>query len=357
MSSAIFRVIIKNVFTKILRHERNTMKNKIITFGEIMLRLSPENNDRFTQCNRFEAVYGGGEANTAVSLATFGLDASYVTKLPKHGIGQAAVNSLREYGVDTSYIVRGGQQIGIYFLEKKTSQRPSNVVYNRSGSAIALAKKEDFDWEKIFDNASWFHFSGITPAISDEMAEICTIACKKAKELGITVSCDLNYRSKLWDGDKANRVMSEICQYVDICIANEDDAIGIFQIDTTNVENKNEYVAQELMKRFPFKMVASVWRNEVNITTFELQSMVYTQDKPFYSKKFYMSVLDYIGAGDAYCAGIIYALINNFDPQKCVEFANAASCLKHTVSGDFNLATLEEVEKLAFNAGGNEVSR
>lgn len=333
-------------------------KEKIITFGEIMLRLSPENNERFTQCHAFEAVYGGGEANTAVSLANFGVDTSYVTKLPAHTIGQSAVNALRQYGVNTSLIVRGGDQIGIYFLEKKTSQRPTNVIYNRSGSAIALALPEDFDWDEIFKDATWFHFSGITPAISDTMSDICITACMKAKELGLTVSCDLNYRSKLWSTEKANHVMSEICKYVDICIANEDDAIGIFSTDTTSAtEEKNAYIAKELMKRFPFKMVASVWRTETSITTFKLQSMIYTEGKAYYSKEYYMHILDYIGAGDAYCAGIIYSLINNFNPQKAVEFANAASCLKHTVSGDFNLVTVDEVMRLAFGSTGNEVLR
>lgn len=333
-------------------------KEKIITFGEIMLRLSPENNERFTQCHAFEAVYGGGEANTAVSLSNFGVDTSYITKLPAHTIGQSAVNALRQYGVDTSLIVRGGDQIGIYFLEKKTSQRPTNVIYNRSGSAIALASPEDFDWDEIFKDATWFHFSGITPAISDTMSDICITACKKAKELGLTISCDLNYRSKLWPTEKANRVMSEICKYVDICIANEDDAIGIFSTDVTDVtEEKNAYIAKELMKRFPFKMVASVWRTETSITTFKLQSMIYTEGKAYYSREYYMHILDYIGAGDAYCAGIIYSLINNFDPQKAVEFANAASCLKHTVSGDFNLVTVDEVMRLAFGSAGNEVQR
>lgn len=333
-------------------------KEKIITFGEIMLRLSPENNERFTQCHAFEAVYGGGEANTAVSLANFGVDTSYVTKLPAHTIGQSAVNALRQYGVNTSLIVRGGDQIGIYFLEKKTSQRPTNVIYNRSGSAIALALPEDFDWDEIFKDATWFHFSGITPAISDTMSDICITACMKAKELGLTVSCDLNYRSKLWSTEKANQVMSEICKYVDICIANEDDAIGIFSTDTTSAtEEKNAYIAKELMKRFPFKMVASVWRTETSITTFKLQSMIYTEGKAYYSKEYYMHILDYIGAGDAYCAGIIYSFINNFNPQKAVEFANAASCLKHTVSGDFNLVTVDEVMRLAFGSTGNEVLR
>lgn len=334
------------------------MNDRIITFGEIMLRLSPQNNDRFTQCQQFEGVYGGCEANTAVSLSNFEIDCAYVTKLPDNGIGKSAANSLRKYGVDISKIVWGGEQIGIYFLEKKTSQRPSNVIYNRNGSAIALALDEDFDWDNIFEGTTWFHFSGITPAISDELASICLKACKIARQKGITVSCDLNYRSKLWDGAKACAVMSEICQYVDICIANEDDAQGIFGIDTHNVkENVNEYTAKELMKKFPFRMVASVWRTEKSITTFELQAMVYASGKAYYSRKYYMDILDYIGAGDAYCAGIIYACLKNYDPQKMVEFANAASCLKHTVSGDFNLVTVEEVERLAFSEAGNEVQR
>ena len=335
-----------------------TMKDKIITLGEIMLRLSPENNERFTQCHAFEAVYGGGEANTAVSLSNFGIDCSYVTKLPSHIIGQSAVNALRQYGVDTSKIIRGGDQIGIYFLEKKTSQRPSHVIYNRSGSAIALAKEEEFDWDDIFADATWFHFSGITPAISDALANICLTACQKAREKGITVSCDLNYRSKLWSSEKANKVMSEICNYVDICIANEDDAVGIFEIDASAAtEEKNAFIAKELSKRFPFKMVASVWRTETSITTFKLQSMIYTEGKAYYSKEYFMHILDYIGAGDAYCAGIIYSLLNGYEPQKAVEFANAASCLKHTVSGDFNLVSAEEVTQLAFSESGNEVQR
>lgn len=334
------------------------MKDKVITLGEILLRLSPDNNERFIQCHNFEAVYGGGEANTAVSLASYDVDTGFVTKLPSHAIGQCAVNSLRQYGVDTGMIVRGGSQIGIYFLEKKTSQRPTNVIYNRKGSAFALAEESEFDWDVIFKDATWFHFSGITPALSDNMAAITLNACKKAKEKGITISCDLNYRSKLWTSEKAEAVMSAICPYVDICIANEDDAIGIFGMDASNAaEEKNVYIAKELMKRFPFKMVASVWRTETSITTFKLQSMIYTEGKAYYSKEYYMHILDYIGAGDAYCAGIIYGMINHFEPQKMVEFANAASCLKHTVSGDYNLVTVDEVMKLAFSSAGNEVSR
>lgn len=334
------------------------MKDKIVTFGELLLRLSPENNERFTQAHAFEAVYGGGEANTAVSLANFDVETSFVTKLPKHIIGQSAVNSLRKYGVGIEHIVRGGDQIGIYFLEKKTSQRPTNVIYNRIGSAIAMASKDDFDWDKIFADATWFHFSGITPALSEGMAKITLEACKAAKKKGLTVSCDLNYRSKLWTSEQACKVMSEVCKYVDICIANEDDAVGIFGMDVSKADKeKNMYVAEQLMKMFPFKLVASVWRIETSITTFKLQSMIYTEGKAYYSKEYYMNILDYIGAGDAYCAGVIYSLINHYDPQKAVEFSNAASCLKHTVSGDFNLVSVEEVNRLAFGDAGNEVQR
>lgn len=334
------------------------MKDKIVTFGELLLRLSPENNERFTQAHAFEAVYGGGEANTAVSLANFDVETSFVTKLPKHIIGQSAVNSLRKYGVGIEHIVRGGDQIGIYFLEKKTSQRPTNVIYNRIGSAIAMAGEDDFDWDKIFADATWFHFSGITPALSEGMAKITLEACKAAKKKGLTVSCDLNYRSKLWTSEQACKVMSEVCKYVDICIANEDDAVGIFGMDVSKADKeKNMYVAEQLMKMFPFKLVASVWRIETSITTFKLQSMIYTEGKAYYSKEYYMNILDYIGAGDAYCAGVIYSLINHYDPQKAVEFSNAASCLKHTVSGDFNLVSVEEVNRLAFGDAGNEVQR
>ena len=335
------------------------MGKKVVTLGEIMLRLSTPGNTRFVQSDSFDVVYGGGEANVAVSCANYGHEAYFVTKLPKHEIGQSAVNALRKYGVKTDFIARGGDRVGIYFLEKKTSQRPTNVIYNRAGSAFALATADDFNWDEIFDGATWFHFSGITPAISDEMTNICITACQKAKEKGMTVSCDLNYRSKLWSSEKACEAMSRICQYVDVCIANEDDAIGIFSMNPAdaNGEEKNAYIAKELMKKFPFKMVASVWRTETSITTFKLQSMIYTEGKAYYSKEFFMHILDYIGAGDAYCAGLIYSLINNFDPQKAVEFANAASCLKHTVSGDYNLVTVDEVMKLAFSDAGNEVQR
>ncbi len=236
---------------------------KAVTFGEIMLRLAPEGYYRFVQADRFGATYGGGEANVAVSLAEFGIDASFVTKLPTHEIGQAAVNELRRYGVDTSNIARGGDRVGIYFLEKGASQRPSKVIYDRAGSAIAEADASDFDWDSIFDGADWFHFTGITPALGDNVARICLEACKAAKERNITVSCDLNYRKKLWSREKAGKVMSELMQYVDVCIANEEDASDVFGISSEGTDvskgavNSEGYksVAEQLVSRFGFRSV------------------------------------------------------------------------------------------------------
>lgn len=212
------------------------MAKKVITFGEIMLRLAPEGYYRFVQAESYGATYGGGEANVAVSLANYGLDAAFVTKLPAHEIGQAGVNALRKYGVDTSFISRGGDRVGIYYLEKGASQRPSKVIYDRAGSSIATASSEDFDWDKIFEDAEWFHFTGITPALSDNVAKICLEACKAAKERNITISCDLNYRNKLWSKEKAGEVMGELCKYVDVCIANEEDASDVFGIKAANTD-------------------------------------------------------------------------------------------------------------------------
>ncbi|MEG2935278.1 MAG: sugar kinase, partial [Clostridium sp.] len=212
------------------------MAKKVVTFGEIMLRLAPEGYYRFVQAEKFGATYGGGEANVAVSLANYGFDAKFVTKLPKHEIGQAAVNSLRKFGVDTSAIARGGDRVGIYFLEKGASQRPSKVIYDRAGSSIATAKSEDFNWNEIFNGVEWFHFTGITPALNDDAAAICLEACKAAKEAGVTISCDLNYRNKLWTKAKAGEVMAELCKYVDVCIANEEDAADVFGIHAANTD-------------------------------------------------------------------------------------------------------------------------
>ena len=259
------------------------MAKKVVTFGEIMLRLAPEGYYRFVQATSYGATYGGGEANVAVSLANYGMDASFVTKLPAHEIGQAGVNALRQYGVDTSDIVRGGDRVGIYFLEKGASQRPSKVVYDRAGSSIATATTADFDWDKIFDGADWFHFTGITPALGDNVAAICLEACKAAKAKGITVSCDLNYRNKLWSKEKAGQVMGELCKYVDVCISNEEDANDVFGIKSEGTEvtagelNKEGYkeVAQKLTDRFGFKKVAITLRTSISANDNRWAAMLY----------------------------------------------------------------------------------
>ena len=260
------------------------MAKKTVTFGEIMLRLAPEGYYRFVQAESYGATYGGGEANVSVSLANYGLESSFVTKLPAHEIGQAGVNSLRKFGVDTSHIVRGGSRVGIYFLEKGASQRPSKVIYDRAGSSIAEAVKEDFKWDEIFEGADWFHFTGITPALGDNVAEICLEACKKAKEKGITVSCDLNYRNKLWSKEKAGEVMGELCKYVDVCIANEEDAGDVFGIKAADTDvtsgkvNHEGYkdVAKQLADRFGFKKVAITLRESISANDNNWAAMLYT---------------------------------------------------------------------------------
>ncbi|MBE7087544.1 MAG: sugar kinase [Clostridiales bacterium] len=339
--------------------------SKVITFGELMLRLAPENYLRFVQSDKLEATFGGAEANVGVSLANYGVDVAVVTKLPSHEIGQSAVNSLRRYGVDTSMIVRGGDRVGIYYCEKGASQRPSKVIYDRAYSSIAMASPDDFDWDKIFENASWFHFTGITPAISDNMAEITLQAVKKAKEKGITTSCDLNYRKKLWSKDKANKVMGEVCKYVDYCIANEEDAKDVFNIeaDNTDIEggklNHEGYVsvAKQLTERFNFKGVAITLRESLSANDNNWSAMLYTDEKAYFSKKYTMHIVDRVGGGDSFGAGLIYSLINGFDSQKAIEFAVAASCLKHSIEGDYNMVSVQEVETLMNGNASGRVQR
>ena len=341
------------------------MAKKVITFGEIMLRLAPEGYYRFVQADSFGATYGGGEANVAVSLANYGFDAKFVTKLPTHEIGQAAVNSLRKYGVDTSYIARGGSRVGIYFLEKGASQRPSKVIYDRAGSSIATASPEDFDWKTIFDGADWFHFTGITPALNDQVAGICLDACKAAKEAGLTISCDLNYRNKLWSKEKAGQVMGKLCEYVDVCIANEEDAADVFVIKaagtdvTAGAVNHEGYkdVARQLAERFGFSRVAITLRESLSANDNNWSAMLYDGTGYYFSKKYKMHIVDRVGGGDSFGGGLICASLNNYEPQAAIEFAVAASCLKHTIEGDMNMVSMDEVLKLAGGDGSGRVQR
>lgn len=338
---------------------------KVVTFGELMLRLAPENYLRFVQSDKYEATFGGAEANVAVSLANFGVDCAFVSKLPAHEIGQAAVNSLRKFGVDTSKIVRGGDRVGIYYCEKGASQRPSKVIYDRAGSSIATAKKEDFDWNNIFDGVNWFHFTGITPALSDDAAEIVFQAVKAAKEKGITVSCDLNFRKKLWSKEKANEVMSKVCRYVDVCIANEEDAKDVFGIEAKNTDinsgklDREGYVsvAKQLTEKFNFKAVAITLRESLSANDNVWSGMLYTGGNAYFSKKYSMHIVDRVGGGDSFGAGLIYSFLSNYDEQKTIEFAVAASCLKHSVEGDYNMVSVAEVETLANGNASGRVQR
>jgi len=338
---------------------------KFVTFGEIMLRLAPIGYERFLQSKEFGVVYGGGEANVAVSLANYGKDTYFVTKLPKHDIGQAAVNELRKFGVDTTYITRGGDRVGIYFCEKGASQRPSKVIYDRANSSIAQAKKEDFNWKAIFEDAEWFHFTGITPALSDDCAEICMEAVKAAKEAGVMISVDLNYRKKLWSTEKAGKVMGELVKYCDVVIANEEDAEKVFGIKadstdiTTGMLNDEGYkkVAKELVDRFKLKYVAITLRESYSASDNGWSAMLYDGKNYYNSRKYDVHIVDRVGGGDSFGAGLIYGLTSKMDAQAALEFAVAASCLKHTVEGDFNMMSLEEVETLTKGDASGRVQR
>jgi 2-dehydro-3-deoxygluconokinase len=338
---------------------------RVVTFGEIMLRLAPEGYSRFVQAEKFCATYGGGEANVAVSLAGFGMNAAFVTKLPVHEIGQSAVNSLRRYGVDTSLIVRGGERIGVYYLEKGASQRPGKVIYDRAGSAMAQAGLDDFDWDSIFEGAEWFHFTGITPALGANVNEICLAAVKSAKAKEIRISCDLNYRKNLWTREKASEVMAKLLPYVDICFCNEADIADIFGIHandtdiTAGVINRKSYiqVAEKFSARFGVSQIAITQRESISANENKWAAMLYVNGESFFSKNYAVHIVDRVGGGDSFAAALIYAYMNNKEPQEAVEFAVAASCLKHSIEGDFNVITLNEVEKLVKGDGTGRVQR
>lgn len=338
---------------------------KIVCFGEIMGRLNPEGYLRFAQANKFEISYAGGEANVAVSLANYGMDASYVTKLPENDIAACAVRELKKFSVDTSKIVYGGERLGLYYVEKGASQRPSKVIYDRKYSSISTAKCEDFDWENIFDGVDWFHFTGITPALGGELPLICEQALKCAKDKGIKVSCDLNYRNKLWTRDEACEVMSVLMPYVDVCISNEEDAYDVFGIRAQNTDlhtgkiNTDGYkeVAGKLMERFGFDKIAITLRGSITANDNKWAAMLYDGKDYCFSKQYMVHIVDRVGGGDAFGGGLIYSLLNNYKSQNAVEFAAAASCLKHTVEYDFNMMTVAEVNKLMEGDGSGRVQR
>ncbi len=341
---------------------------KIVTMGEIMLRLSTPNNERFIQADEFDVCYGGGEANVAVSLANYGHDAEFVTKVPTNPIGECAVAALRKMNVETKNIARGGERLGIYFLETGAAMRASNVVYDRAHSSISTAKPEDFDFDAIFDGADWFHFTGITPAVSDMAAELTEAACRAAKAKGVKVSCDLNFRKKLWSSEKAQRIMSNLMQYVDVCIGNEEDAEKVlgFKPGNTDVTSGDLELAgyksifEQMVEKFNFEYVISSLRVSHSASDNGWSACIYSRDtKEFYHSREYRihPIVDRVGGGDSFAGGTICGFLDGKNFKDALEFGVAASALKHTIPGDMNCVTRAEVDALVGGDGSGRVQR
>ena len=338
---------------------------KVVTLGEIMLRLSTPGNTRFVQSNNFDICYGGGEANVAVSLANYGFDSHFVTKLPKQEIGQSAVNALRTFGVNTDYIKRGGNRVGIYFLETGASMRPSKVIYDRADSAIAEADIEDFDFDTILKDADWFHFTGITPAVSKKGAALTEAALKSAKKHNVTVSVDLNFRKKLWSSAEAQVTMTKLMQYVDVCIGNEEDAEKVlgFKPGKTDVTTGDleldgyKDIFKRMKTTFGFKYIVTSLRESHSASDNGWSALIYDGNDFYHSKKYQIRIVDRVGGGDSFAGGLICGLLDGKDMKQSLEFAVAASALKHTVPGDFNLVSREEVETLAGGDASGRVQR
>jgi 2-dehydro-3-deoxygluconokinase len=338
---------------------------KIVTLGEIMLRLSTPDFKRFVQADSLDVTYGGGEANVAAALCNYGLQGCFVTKVPDNPIGQSAINHLRRYGVDTQYILKGGERLGIYFLETGASMRASQVIYDRSGASIATAQVNEFDFDQILEGASWFHTTGITPALGDSAAELTEFALKSARKKGITTSIDLNYRKKLWSKEKARKVMTKLCEYVDVCIGNEEDAdttLG-FKASGTDVTKGQlnlhgfEEIFRQMKDKFGFKVIASSLRESHSASDNGWSALVYDGKEFYHTRNYEIRIVDRVGSGDSFASGLIYGLVTGLSIQDAAEFGVAASALKHTIPGDMNHATLKEVQDLIKGDGSGRVQR
>jgi len=341
---------------------------KVVTFGEIMLRLSTAGFTRFVQAQAFDATFGGGEANVAVSLSNYGLESHFLSRLPRHEIGQSAVNHLRRFGVHTDAVVRGGDRVGIYFLETGASQRASKVIYDRAASAVSELEPGDVDMAALFEGAKWFHWTGITPALGEAARRTLRAACEAARRHGATISCDLNYRKKLWTVQEAQATMRPLMEFVDVCIANEEDAENSLGLTagTTDVEaghiDEEGYVvlARKLKELYDFKTVAITLRESFSASSNGWSAiMVDDRDcaEAYRSSRYDITIVDRVGGGDSFAGGLIYGLLTKKNTRDALEFAVAASCLKQTIPGDFNLASAEEVEKLAAGGGSGRVER
>ena len=338
---------------------------EFVAFGEIMLRLSPPGHRRILQAQSFEAVYGGGEANVAATMAQLGIASRFVTVVPDNDIGQGAINSLRGWGVDTSRVICSGDRLGIYFLEHGASQRPSVVLYDRKGSAISEIAPSSFDWDEVLTGAQWFHFSGITPALSASAAKATVQAAKTAKQLGLTVSCDLNYRKKLWARKEAEAIMTGLMADVDVLIANEEDCESVFgisgkgsNVDSGGIDHR-EYqdVASAIVGRFGIETVAITLRESQSASRNGWSGMFYQDGRAYFSRRYEIDIVDRVGSGDAFAAGLIYGMMKGLEPQETIEFAAASGCLKHSVPGDFNVVSVAEIEALARGGGSGRVQR
>ncbi len=341
---------------------------KTVTLGEIMLRLSTPGFQRFVQAQTFDVTYGGGEANVAVALANYGMESYFVTKLPRHEIGQAAVNHLRRFGVSDRFIVRGGDRVGIYFLETGASQRASKVVYDRDAAAVTTLAPEELDLEAVFEGARWFHWTGITPALGETARRTLVEACKAAQAAGATVSCDLNYRAKLWTVEEAQATMRPLMEHVDVCIANEEDAekslgmtAGETDVEGAELDEAGYFrLAERLKRAFDFDAVAITLRESFS-ASHNGWSAIFHDDHachtPQRSTRYDIQIIDRVGGGDSFASGLIAGLLQKENSKDALEFAVAASCLKQTIPGDFNLVSRAEVEKLAAGGGSGRVER
>ena len=340
---------------------------RVVTFGEVLLRLAAPGYTKLFQRDSLEATFCGGEANVAVSLSVFGLESVFVTKLPDSDVGKAAERALNYFGVNTSKILFGEGRMGLYYLEKGASQRPSKVIYDRAYSAIALARREEFDWDSVFQGADWFHWTGINPALSEEMVYICEEACRAAKERRLVVSCDLNYRGKLWSTERAQKAMKPLMKYVDVCICNEEDAEKALGIRSDlNCVDKGmldpaayDQISKEIHSQYGCKYVATTLRKSISASRNGWSARLYDakQDESYASTEYDIVLVDRVGGGDSFSAGLIYAMATGMDNQDAIEFATAASCLKQTMEGDFNRSTVDEVKGLTRNGGNGRVQR
>lgn len=337
------------------------MSKKVVTFGEIMMRLSTPGNKRFVQTDSFDITYGGGEANVAAAICNYGMQGAFFSKLPDNALGQAAINHLRRFGVDTQFIVRGGKRLGLYFLEPGVSMRASQVIYDRADASITEADVADFDFDKIFEGANWFHTSGITPALGDKTAELTLAALKAAKAKGITTSLDLNYRKKLWTAEKARKVLIELCQYVDICIG-PDATLG-FHAEDTDVNlstlKPEDYgtVFKQMKDKYGFKYIASGLRESHSASDNSICALIYDGNELYRTASYDVRIVDRVGAGDSFASGLIYALLSGMNASDAAEFGVAASALKHTIPGDMNHATLSEVQDLVKGNRSGKIQR